>query len=387
MRTALFISSRLAFRSRIVTVSIAISYLVMIIASSVSSGFREEIRSGLSDICGDIQLTSLRSDIMDETRPIDGKSAFLDSLAVTDGVDNVVPVVYRAGIIKGKEDIHGVIFKGVPSSDSVSLGVSIPRRLAQLGNYEVGGKIRAYFIGERVKVRNFTVTSVYDPLIQADDKLVVYADISDMQRLNGWNEDQVSSMEVIMEPSWRNEASLSEAASVIGNLAYEHSDRNGGAVIAQSAMDRYPQLFDWLSLIDFNVLFILVLMVIVAGFNMISGLLILLFENVSTIGMFKAIGMRDRTIAQVFLASSASLVLKGMAAGNLIALLFCWIQRATHFLKLDPENYFVSFVPVRIDWPMVIGTDIISFIVIMLLLLLPCMFISKVDPAETVRVK
>jgi lipoprotein-releasing system permease protein len=128
-------------------------------------------------------------------------------------------------------------------------------------------------------------------------------------------------------------------------------------------------------------------MTIVAGFNMISGLLIMLFENISTIGLLKSLGMTDRAIAKVFLTSSAALVFKGMLAGNLAAILFCVVQGTTHLLRLNPENYFVSFVPVNLDMGMILCADVISFVVIMLLLLIPCIFISKVDPAETVRVR
>ena len=157
--------------------------------------------------------------------------------------------------------------------------------------------------------------------------------------------------------------------------------------MATSSVSRYPQLFNWLALIDFNVGFILLLMTIVAGFNMISGLLIMLFENISTIGLLKSLGMTDRAIAKVFLSSSAILVGKGMAIGNALALLFCFIQKTTHMISLNPENYYVSSVPVNVDILSVLAADVLSFVVIMLLLLIPCLFISKVDPAQTVRVR
>ena len=146
-------------------------------------------------------------------------------------------------------------------------------------------------------------------------------------------------------------------------------------------------MFSWLDLIDFNVFFILLLMTVVAGFNMISGLLIMLFENISTIGLLKSVGMKDKAIAKVFLSTSSVLLLKGMAIGNALALLFCLIQDRTHLLKLDPENYFVSFVPVHVDMGTILLADAISFAVILVLLTIPSLFISKVDPADTVRVK
>ena len=152
-----------------------------------------------------------------------------------------------------------------------------------------------------------------------------------------------------------------------------------------TSRNRYPQIFDWLDLLDFNVLFILILMTLVAGFNMISGLLILLFRNISTIGLLKTLGMTDRSIAAVFLRASSSLVLKAMAIGNGVAFLLCLLQSTTHLLKLNPENYVVSFVPVHLDIPMILAADLAAYGAIMLLLLIPSLFISRVDPAQTVK--
>lgn len=159
------------------------------------------------------------------------------------------------------------------------------------------------------------------------------------------------------------------------------------APVAMSAVHKYPQIFAWLDLIDRNVLVILILMTIVAGFNMISGLLILLFRNISTIGTLKALGMTDKSIAEVFLRVSSNLVLKGMLIGNALALSFCFLQGTTHFITLNPENYFVSFVPVRVNPFLILEADLAAYLVIMLLLLIPSLFVSRVDPAKTVRAK
>jgi lipoprotein-releasing system permease protein len=217
--------------------------------------------------------------------------------------------------------------------------------------------------------------------------MVVYADIADLQRVDGWNENDVSALEVIAAPEFRNEDALRELTAEIGFIASVYSEDNERPVIASSSVSRYSQLFDWLDLIDFNVVFILLLMTLVAGFNMMSGLLIMLFENISTIGLLKSLGMTDRGIAKTFLSSSAVLMLKGMLIGNLSAFVFCLVQGTTHILKLNPENYFVSFVPVHLDLGLILAADLAAFVVIMLLLLVPCIFISKVDPAQTVRVR
>lgn len=384
MNTSIFISRRIRFKVGVAMVCIAISFLVMIIAISVSSGFRSEIRKGLSTLSGDIQLTPPNLNVLDQAHPIERNASYIPYIYNVEGVSSVEPVVYMAGIIKQGEDIYGVMFKGV--QDGVE-GASVPRSLAQKAALAEGDKLTAYFVGDKVRVRQFEVVSIYDSMIEADDKLIVYTDMASLQKLCGWAEDQVSAIEITLDGAHKDENSISDAHQNIGYIVNAYSDECESPVVATSTLSRFPQLFDWLNLIDFNVLFILILMTIVAGFNMISGLLIMLFENISTIGLFKALGMTDKSISKVFLASSSVLVLKGMLIGNALAFAFCLLQSKTHMLKLDPSNYFVSFVPVKINVGSVLLADIGSFAVIMLLLLIPTLFISKVDPAQTVRMK
>lgn len=397
MDASFFIARRLRFKGHIAVTAIAISFLVMIIAVSISSGFRSEIRKGLSTISGDVQLTPPNLNVLDQTRPIEDDAAYLPVIKEIEGVEDIVPVVYRAGIVKNGSNIHGVLVKGVPGGasrvspqvqhDSVPLAVAVPRRLCEISGLKVGDRMLTYFVGEKVKLRQFNIVSVYDAVVETDSRLVVYAEISDLQRLDGWAENQASAMEIALRPTFRTEQKISEMTEQIGVYVNAFSAESDSPVIAVSSVSRYPQLFDWLDLIDFNVFFILLLMTVVAGFNMISGLLIMLFENISTIGLLKSLGMTDRAISKVFLSSSAVLVLKGMLIGNLLAFVFCLIQSTTHLLKLNPENYFVSYVPVHLDLGAVLLADAAAFIVIMLLLLIPTLFISKVDPAETVRVR
>lgn len=387
MDASFFIAGRLRFKGNIAMICIAVSFLVMIIAVSVSSGFRHAIRSGLSDISGDIRITPPTLSVLDESLPIEADAAYRPYIEEVEGVSEIRPVVYKAGIVKSGDNIQGVLFKGMENDDTVSLAVSVPKRLAEIAGLQTGDRMLTYFVGESVKARQFTVTSVYDALVEADDKLVVYADISDLQRVNGWNASEVSCLEILLEDDMRNESDIESANDRIGTLINAYSSDDEESVIASSSVSSYPQLFDWLSLIDFNVLLILILMTIVAGFNMISGLLIMLFENISTIGLLKSLGMTDRAISKVFLSSSAILVAKGMLAGNALAIFFCIIQDTTKVLRLNPENYFVSFVPVKMDFGMILTADILAFVLIMLLLLIPCIFISKVDPADTVRVR
>ena len=397
MDVSLFIASRLRFKEKVVLSCITVSFLIVIIAVAVSSGFRTEIRNGVSRVTGDVQLALPRLNYLEESSPVNASPTYIDKVLDVDGVESVQPVVYRAGIVKDDSDIFGVMVKGVTDAsaeaagivlpDSVKLGVSIPSAFAELSGLSVGDRMLAYFIGDRVKVRQFNVAAIYESLVETDGRYLVYADIDDMRRLNGWDDGQASMLEVMLKDGYRDEQTIEAVSDQIGFVMKAYATEDDDVLVSMSSVSRFPQLFDWLGLIDFNVFFILLLMTIVAGFNMISGLLIMLFENISTIGLLKSLGMTDRSIAKVFLASSAVLVLKGMVLGNALAFLFCFIQDKTHILRLDPENYFVSFVPVHIDFGTVFLADAAVFAAIMLLLLIPSRFISRVDPAETVRVR
>ncbi len=386
MNAPSFIAKRLRFEGKIAMVSIAISFLIMIIAVSVSSGFRREIRSGIASVSGDIQLTPSDMNYIGEESPISSNPPGLEEVTALQGVREVKPAIYRAGIVKKDDIIHGVLFKGVSGQDSLGgLGISVPDRVASILGIAEGDDLQAYFVGERVKVRRFNVRSVYNMPVHADDNPVILASIEDMRRLNGWEEGEVSALEVSLDDSWREAPLMQAKTDEIGTIVLMHAGEDDDALVASSLLDKYPQLFDWLNLIDFNALAVLLLMTVVAGFNMISGLLILLFRNISTIGTLKAMGMTDKSISSVFLRISSNLVLKGMLIGNAVALALCAVQSATHVLKLNPENYFISYVPLKVNVPMILLADALAYGVIMLLLLIPTGFISKVDPAVTVR--
>lgn len=386
MNASGFIAGRLRFKGKTAMVSIAVSFLVMILAVAVSSGFRKELRDGVSSVTGDVQLTSYDLNFINEESSIAEVPPGYETIAGMDGVESITPVIYRAGIVKAGESIHGVLFKGLPQQDSLSdLGISIPSRLSDILDLAPGDDVLAYFVGDRLKMRRFNVRSVYDSIVQADDNLIIYASLEDLRRLNGWEEGEVSALEIRLDDRFRQTSRLKDKADEIGSVVLLSAGEDDDTLVATAVSEKYPQLFDWLNLIDFNVLVILLLMTVVAGFNMISGLLILLFRNIPTIGTLKSMGMTDRSIAEVFLRVSSNLVLKGMAIGNSIAILFCLIQGSAHIIKLNPENYFISYVPVSLNIPAIVIADISAYAVIMLLLLIPSLFISKIDPAQTVR--
>lgn len=399
MKASSFIAGKLHFSGTIVMASIAISFLIMIIAVSISSGFRHEVRNGISFVSGDVQLVPVDMNYYADAEPIPAKPSYYSKLDTITGLKAIYPVVYRAGMVKFGSQISGVLFKGlpeepsllataglVPAGDSSSLEVSIPDKLAKALSLKEGDDMLTYFVGERVKVRKFHIRTIYKGLLNVGDNQIVYAHLSDMQRLNGWDSNQVSALEFVLNSKYRNSLQTKQVSDEIGSISRMFIADDEPTLVATSALDKYPQIFDWLQLIDSNVFFILILMTIVAGFNMVSGLLIMLFRNISTIGTLKTLGMTDKQISNVFLRVASRLIFKGMLIGNAVALFLCGLQGLTHLIKLDPDNYSVSFIPIHLDPMLIFGADAAAYVVIMVLLLIPSLFISRVDPADTVRV-
>ena len=395
MNLSFFIARRLGYKGRVVTAAVAVSFLVVIIAIAVSAGFRYEIRNGLSALTGDVQLTMADINYLDESSPVSTEQAYLASVEDVEGVVSVSPVIYRAGIVKQDDEIYGVMIKGVEGGvrcatgtdipDTLALAVSIPSSLAERAQLGIGDKLLTYFVGDKVKVRQFNVADIYEPLVRTDDRHLVFADISDMQRLNGWTETEATMFEVTLEDDYKGRSKMDTVTYHILDAVLENIAGEDDFLHPVSSVRRFPQIFEWLALIDFNVFFVLLLMIAVAGVNMISGLLIMLFEHISTIGLLKSLGMRNAEIMKVFLTRAAGTVFKGMVIGNVIAFALCYIQGKTHLIKLDPVNYFVSSVPVHLNVMNVIAADVIAFAAIMLLLILPSLFVMRIDPSKTMK--
>lgn len=384
MKAEGFIAGRLRFKGRVAVAATAISFFIIILSVCIAEGFSREIRKGAAAITGDVLITDRGGNFFGVSDPIPSDPSFAESVKAVHGVEGLTPIICRSGIIRKGDEIRGVMFKGT-DADTVSMGAQIPSALASSLGIHVGDKIQAWFISDRIKVRKFTVTGIFDSLIDSDEGLIIRTSAADIRRLNGWDSSEASALEVTLSPSSRDRRSMKAVTREIGSIVAASPDDEENGLGALSAADRFPQLFDWLDLIDYNVIAILVLMTVVAGFNMVSGLLILLFRNISTIGTLKTLGMKDRSIAGVFLRIGARISLRGMLTGNAAALIFCAVQGLTRLIRLDPANYFISFVPVSIDPLRILLTDAAAFVAIQLLLLIPSLFISKIDPSLTVK--
>jgi len=373
------VSGRITFKGRMARISVALSFFVVTLSVAVSAGFRKEIRNGLSEMAGDVRLTSDAPDLWSGTSPFNPDSSSLGDILSVEGVRSATTVICRAGIVRNGDVIHGVLFKGTEDSGLGELEVSIPSRLARITGLGKGDRMLAYFVSDKVRARKFTIEGVHEAFLEKDDNLIVFARQEDLGKVNGWNEGEISAVEVILDERFRGRNALRDKSAEIGMKV--------PCAVASSSAERYPQMFDWLQLIDTNVLAILLLMAIVSAVNMTSALLILLFRHTGTIGILKAMGMTGRSISNAFFKLSSRTVLCGIAEGTLAAALLCLVQDSTHLLKLNPENYFVSFVPVSLNIPATLLADILGFLVTMAILRLTSSFISKVDPAETVKVK
>lgn len=363
------------------TVLVALSFFIVIIAFCVAGGFRKEVYSGMRALYGDILLAPAGFDYPGGTEPVRVDSSLVSSILQLRGVRQMRPFVSRGGIVRKDGNIHGVIVKGVEDSGMEALHACIPGRLARLMGLSAGERMTVWFVGDDVKARNFTVDGMYEPLASTDENLTVLVPLADMQRLCGWGRDSVSAFEVMIADETPSRMQLSEMSAAVGMEALCADE----PMFASSVPERWPQIFDWLDLVDSNVLVVLLLMMLVAGFNMVSAMLILMFRNISTIGMLKTMGMTDRGISAVFLRLASVLALKGMIAGDAAALLFLALQKHFHLIRLNPQNYYVSSVPVSLDPALPLLSNIAVYAAVMLFTLLPCLFISRVDPARTVR--
>ncbi len=387
--------------SIIASVSVAVSVLVMILAISISDGFKKEIKEKAAGFSGEILLHSPGVEITTSLYPVSSNPSFLEKIADLPQVSDIQPYGYRSAIIKQNDEIQGVLIKGVTRdfnwdffksvleegaipqvSDSAGGSqIMMSARLAKMLDYSVGDDVVVYFIDNSVKIRKFVLSGIYNARLEDVDMTLMITSLSEIQSLNGWSGDEVSGIEVKLSQG----GDISETAAIIEEII----DRSeGDEMMYVTRVDEiFPHLFDWLKLLDFNVLVVMILMLAVSGFNMISGLLILLFEKISMIGLLKALGMRDGNIHKIFLYRAMYLVFIGMIAGNITALLFVFIQGQFALIPLDPANYFVDHIPVHLNISKLLIFNAGASIIIALLLMIPSLFISGVSPEKTLRVK
>ena len=409
MNLNLYIGKKIGGNSRIATASVTLSLCVILTSIAVSEGFKREIGEKAVAFSGEIMLSVPGEDITSYEYSIDENLSFLPEIASLKGVRSINGVAYSPGMIKTDDALSGALFKGVTAdydlsffSDYITDGklpglntenpsdeILISRRLASAMEFTTGDRITSYFIdGNNVKARKFTVSGIYDIQLEDIDERLVICDRRHTQKLNGWSPSEVSCIEISLggDGSAISNSRRERTVAEIDRIFLASDCEQDSSVTIQSVDRVYLTLFDWLGLLNMNVLIILILMTAVAGFNMISGLLIILFRNISAIGLFKSLGMRTSGVCRVFLWKAGVIILKGLALGNALAVPLLLLQKHFRILKLDAANYFVDHVPICLSVPMVLAVNLFSFLIMMLIMMIPCRFISGVSPDKTIKV-
>lgn len=413
MNTNLYIAKTLwrkgAGRERLVRVSaiiaiisVAISVFVVLLSVAISDGFRKEINDKASGLSGQILIHSPGTDVTTSQYPIDNDPVLIDKILSIRGVKSVHPYGYRSAVLESDSEIHGVLIKGVDSlfdwsffqkhlvsgrmpnvsneANSNQHELLISQRLSNIIDHSIGDDVVAYFVDDVIRVRKFKIVGIYDAQLEDIDKTLVLTSLKTVQGVNNWSKEKISGLEVMLHNSRKIER-LAE------RIEYELYNYSKQSLFATRVDELFPNLFDWLVLIDFNVLFVLILMLSVAGFNMVSGLLILLFEKTSMIGLLKSLGMKNSSIHKVFMIRALDLVFRGVIIGNVLAISIILLQYYFQIIPLDAENYFVDHVPVNFNIAKWAVINVLSIISISLLLILPSYFIANVSPEKTLRVK
>lgn len=386
----------------IATWGIAIGLAVMIVAVAVVIGFKHQVRNKVVGIGSDITITHFDAQKSYETVPVAASDSLLEALKAMEGVKHVQRYSTKPGMIMTEDNFLGMVLKGVSEefdweflknhlqegeipvfSDTASTNRTlISRTIANKLHLKVGDKLYTYYIeGDNVRARRLSVAGIYQTNFALYDDLFLLTDLYTVNRLNSWKPDQVSGIELEVTDYNR----LEEIKEDIRTQIDASSDSYGSTYYTQTVEESNPQIFAWLDLLDMNVWVILILMTGVAGFTMISGLLIIILERTNMIGVLKALGADNLAIRQVFLSFSVLLIGKGMLWGNLIGLAFVGIQSAFHPFKLDPVTYYVDSVPVEFNIWWWVLLNVCTLLVSVLMLVGPSYLITRIHPAKSIR--
>ena len=405
MNTSLFIAKRLYNTKennnnytrpiiRIAILAIALSVAIMILSVFILSGFKNEISNKVFGFGGHINISKFNYNQSYENDPIFLNPDVFSKIESLDFVTSIHPFATKAGIIKESDEILGVVLKGVDKNynwkffdenlisgelpvfnDTItSKNVIISKNISNKMKLDVGDDLVMYYVQKPTRVRKFKVIGIYNTGLAEFDEVVVIGDLKHIQKLNNWEDNQVGGYEVITN----NISNIELFSEIIDeNIDYD--------LKALDIKQKYPQIFDWLRLQDFNVLIILILMLIVGGVNMITSLLIIILEKSRFIGILKAIGATNWNIRNVFIYNSLYIIFNGLFWGNLIALTFSICQNYFDLISLDENIYFMSFVPVKIELMSLFLINIGTIIICYLILVIPSVVISKISPAKSIK--
>ncbi len=385
----------------IATLGVAMGLLVMIASVSIILGFKSEITHKVESFGSHIEIMDVSSLTAPDAFPIPADRAFLTAVRRIPGVQSVNCIAQKMGILKTSSDFLGVTFKGLPADyDLTALRKSlvegrmpdlttdngneilISRRQADALGLSVGDRVFSYFFEESIKARRFKVVGIYSSNMSLFDKNVVLGSISTIRRLNRWDEGRASSIEVRLTSLNLLDETMHELRALCRKMNVLPSEQTRLPV---SIKEHYMQVFSWLDLLDFNMVIILVLMLVVAGFTMISGLFILILERTQTIGVLKALGATNTRIRHIFLTFAAFITMRGLLLGNVLALVLLFAQQRWGLVHLNPATYYVETVPVQLNLWAILAVNALTLVLTVLSLVAPSYMISRVQPAKAIR--
>ena len=386
---------------RLTTIGVALSLSVMLLSVTIILGFHRQIHEFAFSQTGHISLNGYGSNWKTSTTPVYVSPELLSFLREEKGVSSVSPLIQQAGLLKTEGDFSGILLYGIDSSfrsryftEQVKSGtlpsfskseysrppIVLPSHVARRMNYKVGDAVRIYFFGEKMRVRVFELQAIYESTgLELSPAL---CPISSLQRLNHWDENTYSRLIIMLQDPDAAYPTLEHLISTLQARPDLIGEENYGLNLGQELQ---PELFNWLAFLDTNVYALLSLMVLVGGFAMITGLIIIVLDKSKQIGILKALGATNRQLRQTFLQIAARLILRGIFWGNAIALVLSLAQRQFKIIKLNPANYFTDSVPIHFDLPLWIAINVGTLIVILLMVLVPASLVSRIHPAESMR--
>ena len=386
---------------RLTTIGVALSLSVMLLSVTIILGFHRQIHEFAFSQTGHISLNGYGSNWKTSTTPVYVSPELLSFLREEKGVSSVSPLIQQAGLLKTEGDFSGILLYGIDSTfrsryftEQVKSGtlpsfseseysrppIVLPSHVARRMNYKVGDAVRIYFFGEKMRVRVFELQAIYESTgLELSPAL---CPISSLQRLNHWDENTYSRLIIMLQDPDAAYPTLEHLISTLQARPDLIGEENYGLNLGQELQ---PELFNWLAFLDTNVYALLSLMVLVGGFAMITGLIIIVLDKSKQIGILKALGATNRQLRQTFLQIAARLILRGIFWGNAIALVLSLAQRQFKIIKLNPANYFTDSVPIHFDLPLWIAINVGTLIVILLMVLVPASLVSRIHPAESMR--
>lgn len=378
---------------------VSIGIIVMMLSLAIVTGFKNEVREKIIGFGGHIQISNYEAS-SDGDSFVTVTDDDISTIAQCNGVAHVQRYAQKPGLLSANDEYEGIIIKGIskeydtsffeqhitsgaiphPGDSASGNWIILSNSIAKKLNCNAGDKINVYFVQDNIKARRMLVAGIYETHLQEMDNLFALTDIEMVRRLNNWNSNQASGIELSTTDYEKVYETRNNLAGTVSQIALRENEQ----LYIQTIEEAHPALFAWLGVLDQTVWIILVLVLGIAGFTTISGLLILILEKSNLIGILKAVGAQNVSIRKIFLYYACFIIGRGMLWGNIIAIILCTTQQMTGIVALDPEMYYMNRVPIEFSWTM-IPMNIFMFFLSVAMLLVPSMIISKIEPCKAIK--